>query len=508
MLAKAIGNSITEPAPMIGQELQPPTHAKPILNGVRLPTRTGGIILEDSQSDESDEEISKEDILYLNYMKLGQYPQGPFFEESKTTDQHKDIDLLIERLIHREQFTALNELLQECDPLYRLNLYAHKFSPHLFSEFIRTVDETQPRLRQLFFVVPMSIGLPTFFEDKADSIIDLIKKNHQLEKFNILGIDDVFSPKILYAIGKIGNLKAINFNLRPNTTDTIGDSLCDMIRRCTQLQSICLKGPRFSEQKSAEIFQALRKCQQLSDISFSNWHFKSLETCHEFSKLIEYSSTLKSFSCDDWFAQTGQEPASSHTQRLSSFSDGLSRNASLKSLSLGHFFSWDPMNSVPAMVSVLKQHPSIEQLTIPGCEEDSETSLMRLTLLADLLEHNHNIRQIIGLVGGSTSLSRAVDLSATTFETQYDSTIKLIEDRLARNRAIASGEIARIFCTAFFPSTGGLVGSNHIGDPGVYLTEHILRQSPNLPKFEQTMVEIALSIDETAKSESLEPQRM
>jgi len=166
------------------------------------------------------------------------------------------------------------------------------------------------------------------------------------------------------------------------------------------------------------------------------------------------------------------------------------------------------MNSVPAMVSVLKQHPSIEQLTIPGCEEDSETSLMRLTLLADLLEHNHNIRQIIGLVGGSTSLSRDVDLSATTFETQYDSTIKLIEDRLARNRAIASGEIARIFCTAFFPSAGGLVGSNHIGDPGVYLTEHILRQSPSLPKFEQTMVEIALSIDETAKSESLEPQRM
>ena len=86
-------------------------------------------------------------------------------------------------------------------------------------------------------------------------------------------------------------------------------------------------------------------------------------------------------------------------------------------------------------------------------------------------------------------------------EQQCATAEKLLGDRLARNRAIASGNLARIFSKAFFPSPGAPVGSNHIGDPGLYLTEHVLRLSPDLPSFEKGMVEIALTVDETAKHE-------
>jgi hypothetical protein len=72
---------------------------------------------------------------------------------------------------------------------------------------------------------------------------------------------------------------------------------------------------------------------------------------------------------------------------------------------------------------------------------------------------------------------------------------KFLMHRLARNSAIASGNLARIFSQAFFPSPGAPVAGNHIGDPGLYLTEHLLRLSPNLASFGDAMVEIALTVD-------------
>ncbi len=64
--------------------------------------------------------------------------------------------------------------------------------------------------------------------------------------------------------------------------------------------------------------------------------------------------------------------------------------------------------------------------------------------------------------------------------------------------------MASIYCQAFFSSPGAAIGSNHIRDPGLHLTEHILRLSPNLASFEKDMVEIALAIDETARNEQSE----
>jgi hypothetical protein len=64
---------------------------------------------------------------------------------------------------------------------------------------------------------------------------------------------------------------------------------------------------------------------------------------------------------------------------------------------------------------------------------------------------------------------------------------------------VASRDSARIIIQTYFPSPGAAVGSNPIGDPGLYLAEHILRLSPDLPSFEKELVEIALTVDEIAK---------
>ena len=501
MLAKPVGNSTTEHAPITDQPEQVTTDTKPIRNGIRLPTKMQETTRQENDYDSIDEEPSREEQLYLDFMELGHYPQGPFFEQSAMTDQHKEIDILIEQLVFHGEFKALNELLHECDPLYRLNLHTYNFPIQSFCEYIRTIDATQPELRQLLFTVPVSFGLPTFFEEKAGVIVSFIQKNRQLEKFDIIGVDTTFCPEILDAIATVGNAKSILFGFQFNANDTIGDSLCQLISSCSQLQSVCLKTPHFSEKKSSEIFQALRQCRQLTDLSFSDWHFNSPETCLELQQLIQESTTLENFSCTDWFLLRGSDAASKNAPRLRMFNEGLARNTSLKTISLGYLFSWEPNGSVQSMVSALKRHPHIEHLNFPGGGDDAATRLIKLNLLAELVEHNQRIITITDLNIDSANFFTAIGFNAIHTEKECKNTLELIEDRLARNRAIASGKVAKIFCNAFFPSRGGLAGSNHIGDPGLYLAEQILRQSPDLPGFEKTMVEIALAVDETAKRE-------
>jgi hypothetical protein len=149
----------------------------------------------------------------------------------------------------------------------------------------------------------------------------------------------------------------------------------------------------------------------------------------------------------------------------------------------------------------LERHPKIERLDFPGDGYYVFDDLDSLKLLSDLVEKNQRIIEINGLTSSPFSFSENLNHYTADQEDQCSMVTKIVEDRLARNRAIASGNLARTFSKAFFASPGEPVGSNHIGDPGLYLTEQLLRLSPNLPSFENTMVEVALSVDETAKHE-------
>ncbi len=154
-------------------------------------------------------------------------------------------------------------------------------------------------------------------------------------------------------------------------------------------------------------------------------------------------------------------------------------------------------------MSALQQQPTIESLEFDGENFSTVGGQKTLEPLADLVEKNQRITEIKGL---DNSVDWLVNLYPVTSEIKqsFVNTTTLLQDRLARNSAIARGQMASIYCQAFFSSPGAAIGSNHIRDPGLHLTEHILRLSPNLASFEKAMVEIALTVDETARVEQSE----
>lgn len=486
---------------MIGQSDQEKNHARPIRCGVHLPTIQTPLPYTAREFEQLDDDISSAEKTYLEYMLLGCYPEGPFFDGLKPCEQHNEMNSLISNLIDNRQFIALNELLHECDPLYALNIKPDSFSPDLFSQFLRTVSETQPDLRQLMFVVPMSIGLPSDFSAKAEAISDFILRSPRIEKFNIVGVNDSFSPTIFDAITTVGNATSIDFHFRDSLSDVAGEKLRQMISRCGNLQSVYLKRPRFSEEKSAEILHALRNCPKLTELSFSKWLFVEKASCRELRLLIQQSTTLEKFKCSDWFSTTHGYTDTQFFERLKAFSKGVAVNKSLKSLSLGHLLPYVRHDHIVSLIRALQKQPTIESLEFDREDFSAIDAQKALELLADLVEKNQRIIEIKGLDTRRVSCHDNLYRFISPLEQPCASVEKLVRDKLARNRAIATGNLARIFCNAFFPSAAAPTGSNHIGDPGLYLTEHILRLSPNLPSFEKDMVEIALSVDETAKHE-------
>ena len=489
---------------MIGQLDQENNHTRPIRCGVQLPTVQTPLPYTAKEFEQIDDDISTAEKTYLEYMLLGYYPQGPFFEGNNTSIKHNEIDLLIGQLIENGQFTALNELLQECDPLHHLNLEPSRFTPTAFSEFAQTVSEKQPSICSLKFVIPIFIGMPSTFAEKVETIIDLILRSTRIEQFNIVGIENSFSPEILDAITKAGNAKEIDFHFRIELSDTTTEALRKMISGCEGLKSVWLRHPRFSDNQTAEIFFALRNCPQLTELSFSKWRFAGKASCRELRLLIQQSTTLKKFKCSDWFSTTNEFTAEQFFERLQAFSKGVASNKSLKSLSLGPLMPCGRHDNIVSLIRALQNQPTIESLEFYGEDFSAIDAQEALELLADLVEKNQRIIEIKGLDTSRVSCPDNLYRFISPLEQHCATAEKLLGDRLARNRAIASGNLARIFSQAFFPSPDAPIGSNHIGDPGLYVTEHILRLSPNLPSFEKDMVEIALTVDETAKHEQTE----
>ena len=490
--------------PMIEQLSHEKDNARPIRSGVRLPSKDTPIPYTANDLEQIDDDTSPGQKTYLEYMLLGCYPEGPFFDVPESSSKHKEIDCLISKLIENRQFTALNELLQECDPLYYLNIQPHSFSPATFSHFLQTVSQAQSCLRKLMFVVPMSIGLPTSFSEKSEMISDFILRNPKLEKFIIVGVDNGFSPKILEAIATVGNARSIDFYFQYNQSDALGENLRQTLSRCNNLHSVCLKQLRMSEKKSAEIFSALRNCRQLTEIYLHKWEFGAIETCQELRLLIQESTTLESFKCADWFSSAANIQEVTNAERFKTFNLGIGANRSLKSLSLGPLFPLRNNDHIAPLFHALQAQATIQSLEFDSfdfIDIDAEHIVDGLELLADLVDNNQRITQIKGL--DTSQVDRPVEQYPLLSPVAKRCAIaaRLLKDRLARNSAIASGNLTKIFSQAFFPSPGAPMGSNHIGDPGLHLTEHILRLSPDVPSFEKGMVEIALTVDETAKHE-------
>lgn len=428
-------------------------------------------------------------------MLLGIYPRGPYHENSVPNENHRQIDVLISALIGKDQFTALNELLQECDPLDRLTFLPNRSSPLLLSEFFATVLERHASLSCLKFSIPFVPTVRSEFTEKVRLIADFITRSPRLEKFCMLGVDNNFSPSILDAISSVGNAKSFIFYFHGQLSDEACQKLEQMIRRCRSLNSVVFHCLDTSEKKSADIFRALSSCPQLTELSFTSWQFGETASFQALQSLLENTKTLETFKCADWFSNRGDLSQAKYRERLHAFNLGIAANTSLRSLSLGAIAACKEADCFEQLIQVLKQHRTIESLEFDGEDFGLVGTEHKLELLADLVEHNQRIVEIKGLVLKQSPYPNTPCAGAAMEATPKDYAT-LLTDRLTRNKAIASSEIARVFSQVFFPSPGAPAGPKHIGDPGLHLTEHMLRLSPNLSNFEKTMVEVALSLDE------------
>ncbi len=457
--------------------------------------------------------------LYLDYMLLGLYPAGPFDSSPAGADNTRKMSFLINCLANSGQFTALNELIQRCEPLAIVPVNLSLFSSHQLTRFLARVSIHQPALAALEISGLRHEEDQREIEARASALADFISRSTCLKAFNFFLLSSEYSLLVIGAIVNASYLETLHIGYGAEFSGEACDKLQGVIRNSERLKAVSLSSVQVSEEQMLEILRALRSCSQPESITLDQWNFSNLENLTELSQLIEKSTSLKHLT----FTQNGRHLEDGHCPAMDAIAAGLSENTSLHSVSVmiaqGSKIKIDHLLGV---IEAAKRHPCIRQLSL----HDQHRYLLPVTrALAGLVEKNKGIVDVdIDSAKLGERYLRFFDevmenwqkknpgdhgqIPQSTDEMLFEmeKLCVLIEEKTARNKAIASGDLAKIFSNAFFPSPGAPWGSNHISEPGLPLTEEILSFSPNLPNFFNTMVEVALSIDETAKLEQAQAE--
>ncbi len=217
------------------------------------------------------------------------------------------------------------------------------------------------------------------------------------------------------------------------------------------------------------------------------------------------------------------------TSRGSAFIEGMQKNRSVAYLKI-----WDvplmtgPMPSCAALLAkntTLQQlemtcrvdqaidlnavfvsaaaHPSLRSLALlcPESEPvlDDLSGLLHLlrshcslhTLKVDIvLKHDADYMRVAEALKGNTLIT---EFALKRYALKNAGVAPLVDDTLARNRAIASGELARKAGYAFDPEGRQ---ANGMTDAGSVIADHLLRHSSSLAEFVDTMAAVELSIRE------------
>jgi hypothetical protein len=451
---------------------------------------------------------------YLDYMLLGLYPPGPYDESPEGKENTNRINYVIEALARKGQLTALNELIQRCEPLSVLPVDLGSLPSEQLTKFLANVSTYHPELTALKISAHQSTQTPEEIDRKVSSLKDFISRSTHLKTFTVSFILKELSLKVINAIASANHLESLAWDSNTSLSDQACDKLKEIIRNSPQLRCIGLSNHNRSEESLLEFLLTLRACPQLEILTLDLWNCHSEETCTQLSELIGKSTQLKQlrFSDQGAPAKKGQMPV------IQAIATGLSENRSLNSVSLMSVGSGVvDAGLLSPLIQAAKHHPCLKQLAL---DRKNSYQLPIMRALAELLEANRGIidvgikaadfskyqkhlaaqREFID-VGGGMIKADSIPKENTKILAELDRIADLIEEKIARNKALASGDMARIFSNAFFPSPGATPGRNHIGDPGIVLTEHILELSPNLSSFQNTMIETALSADEIARLE-------
>lgn len=436
---------------------------------------------------------------YFEYMLLGKFPQGPF--DGTSIQKSFYITKLIAKLISEQQFTALKELIAVCDDLYRIELDLTKFTPEKILEIFSAINKHHPKLCNLHLELRHSTGQENHVADNLKLTRSFIENRTVLTQISINSLNNQSCPDLLSMFSKSNTVEDLSLKFTDELSDETCRMLQDLLRNCTKIKSLYLTSLKMSEENSLRTLIALDHPPALEKLSIKNWNFGDSQCHSQFSGLIEKSKTLTEICLSTGIAGK----SSSQAACVKALAQGVAKNDTLLMIKVDKIQNPDEEElSMSMFIESLKKHPTIQSIDFDA-RTFHRTELLRS--LADLLDSNQNIIYVGEAFKNKRPYrSKSSSECATPEEAEEVAKLtKLVDDRLARNRAIAEGSLAKIFSNAFFPSGGTPPGVNHIGDPGLLLSEHILIHSPSVPNYQNTMIELALTVDETARLEAVPP---
>jgi hypothetical protein len=484
--------------------------------GRELPTADQPLEKTSQEYYDSIDGLSDSGSVYLNYMLLGLYPPGPYDDSPNGARNVFHLKILTSELVRNRQLTALDELIQRCDSLTTISIDLSDFSADQLRQLLDNISTYQPELRSLEISGFRPNEDVQIIDIKAGILAEFISRSTYLKAFALSMISSEFSLPVITAIAKASHIESLTLGYGACLPDEAADKLQGLIRNSPGFKSISLSYDQIREEHVLKILLALQYCPQLEIINLRDTEVYAQENLTQLGQLIGKSTALKHFS----ICGTKFERVDLHSLAIRVIAAGIAENQSLTSVNLDFHNNWDiDIDELLKVVQAAKRHPCLQKLAL---NTQYRYRLPITRALADLVETNTNVVDVgIELTWLNQQLRQFFDelrnayLYYSTSKDPWNDTELLrsshnaelkklcstIEDKVARNNAIARGDIARIFSQAFFPSPGALPGTNHIGDPGLVLTDHILSLSPGLANFQNTMVEVALTVDETAKLE-------
>ncbi len=240
---------------------------------------------------------------------------------------------------------------------------------------------------------------------------------------------------------------------------------------------------------------SLGNAASLKNLSFKNCRFGPSQGSHFVEGMQKNRTVVQLNMSNTWLPTTA----------TSGYGVMLSKNTNLEQLTISatqlRWRVWP--DNVDEILNGAIAHPSLRSLKL-DYPEVAAVCVDPSTLIR-LVETNRTLTSLSigGILSDSDDYYRVADeLKKNTTLTHFElygldtaaADVKIaISDTLARNRALAQGQIQREAGRAFDPN-----GNNGLSDVGAVIANYVLESSPSLNKFIDTMAAVELSMSEPA----------
>ena len=441
---------------------------------------------------------------YLDFMLANKIPDGPFDNSVEGNQRQSQLSSLIIDLCNNKQFPALNELMKRCSPLSKLPIPITGFTSESLTQFLDIASQYHPQITKICISNPHRFNYES--EEQTKIVAKFLTQSKNIESIEIFRIADKNLCVLLDGVSNCSNISALNISPRDITSDKTCEQICRVIQQSKLLKSFELFRPGMSEQSTFAVLLSLGTCPMLERLCIGYWDIDENENLIQLTGLLQDSKCLKElqFDTDEFrFALSYDHPTppknhDKSDRELKAIADGIAKNSSLISIQLGYIGRDYDIQKY--LIDAIQCLPAIAELRI------SAISMLPLAVLHDLsvlLESKPTITVLRDERDRPMSFPYAIkqgnpEGTKRLLEQykQFQVIAERIKDSLEKNQAITNMTWAKVFSNAIPLDQTSTFRPNSIADAREILTNHILANSSNLHEFQNTMVEIALSVNE------------